>query len=185
LLEAPTAFVQRDGEGTPFVDALDGRTGAGLVVGVSDRSEVGVATGHPATGETGSVISAKVSLIPEQLLAPALSIGASRSFGTGLERGSGYVVVSKTLIPYFVRAASGVRGVAVALDAGYGVGVFGHEAFGGAEIVLQDGLAGIAEVVRGRPGLALRYTTGSLSATIGSVGLRHGAAELGYTVTEW
>ena len=109
LFRMPTAYLQRDGELT-FFTAGDKNASGGLLAGLGQRLELGVSAGDLDRGRDKFTGSAKVNLLPEALIAPAISAGVLDAFDATRDGRSGYVVVSKYVIPYFVEAVTGQKG---------------------------------------------------------------------------
>lgn len=172
LIRVPSAYVQHDDTVSIFGAAVPHTAIGGAIVGIANRVEIGVASRD--IGGDRVIGTAKVSVLPEQLLRPAVSVGV-------IDR-SQYVVVSKFLIPYFVEAATGRKHVAVKLHAGYGDGLFRRTVFGGIEVVGDGGVSVIGEVVGGHGSGGLRYVHGGWSATAAMLDSKNAAGSVGYAV---
>jgi hypothetical protein len=168
LLQMPTAYLERDRHVSFFLRCGDGTSG-GAILGVANRVEIGV-RGEKTGGRGGTFLtSAKVNLLPEQLILPAVSAGVVDAFGGDSPGVGGYVVASKYLIPYFLEALIG-RSLALKVHVGYGGGVLRREPFAGAELFLTENLSGMAEVVGGQANLGVRYYQRGFAATVGLLG---------------
>jgi hypothetical protein len=154
----------------------------GAVLGFGQRLELGLSAGQPDFRGTAVSGSAKVNLLPEALIAPAVSVGVIDAFGTTRVGRSGYVVVSKSVIPYFVEAVTGQQHLALKLHAGYGGGVYANRPFVGAEIWGNNGIGGLAEVSAGRVSIGPRYTRQGIGVTLGLLGMKHAGGSVSYTI---
>jgi len=185
LLLAPSAHVQRDRE-VSIVAAGNARfVAGGAVVGVGNRMELGAAVldsgDEFAAGETELLANARLNLFPETLIRPAFSVGVSDALDA-LDLGPGwYLVTSKTIIPYFVRAVAG-REAALKLHLGYGGGIYDEEPFAGLELFGPGSLSGMAEVVHGRVNLGARFFRRGLCVTAGLFALDHGGGSISYSL---
>jgi hypothetical protein len=157
---------------------------AALLAGLPDRIEVGAALENRSSNGAAAIGAAKWNLIPERLLLPAVSVGIVDPFNTGQPRRSGYVVVSKDVIPYFVEALTGQQHLALKLHAGYGTGApFHQNVFLGAEVIDSRGVSGIGEVVAGRANLGARYTSRQgFGVTFSWLGLSHVGGAVSYRI---
>ena len=161
LLRTPGAAVLRDREIALHVAGDPDRAAGGVSVGISGRFEVGVLASDSDSGAVRA--NAKWNVFPETLLRPALSVGVTDARDAG--RANGYLVVSKYVIPYFVEALTGKTTISVKIHAGYGGGIYDHNLFAGAELILPGDLSGIAEISASRVNLGARYQRRRLSLT--------------------
>ena len=181
LLRMPVAYVQRNGEVTGFA-AGDRGTMGGMLLGLGQRLELGVAVGDTNVATSRTFASAKLNLLPEALLAPAISVGVLDAFDDSPEGRSEYMVMSKNLIPYFLDALAGQRNLSLKLHAGYGSGLYHSQFFAGAELWGANGIGALGEVVAGRLNLGARYYRKGIGVTLGWLeGKRVGGA-VSYTV---
>jgi hypothetical protein len=162
LLQTPSAYVLRNREASAHFGGDADFAAGGVAAGIGGRLEAGVTLRE---GGGGAWVNAKANVLPETLLRPALSVGIVDAFDAS--RASGYVVASKYVIPYFVEALTGRTGFAIKLHIGYGGGIYGHDVFAGTELILDNGLSGIAELSGGRANLGVRWLRQNLSATVG------------------
>ena len=174
LIRVPSAYVQSDRVVSVFGGAVPHGAFGGAVLGIGNRVETGVASGDVDNSRNQVIGTAKVNVLPEQLLSPAVSVGVVDQ--------SRYVVVSKFLIPYFVEAATGRRHLALKLHGGYGDGMFRRNVFGGVEVVDDGGVSLMAEVVGGHGSGGVRYVHGGWSATASMLDSRNAAGMVGYSV---
>jgi hypothetical protein len=182
LLRAPSAYVQSDGQISAFLTQTSHSTYAGAVAGLFNRVELGVASRPFDGGDRQAVGIAKLNLMKEQLLTPAISVGVVDAFSSASGRRSVYVVASKYVIPYFVEAVTGRKELALKLHAGYGDGLFHRRVFGGVEVVGSGGLSAIGEVVGGRADAGVRYAHAGFAATVGWMDMRDAAGSISYSV---
>jgi hypothetical protein len=182
LLRVPSAYVQRGDEVAAFGAWTSHETSGGLLVGLANRLEFGATVRSRERGGSQVVGNAKLNLVSEQLFSPAVSIGIADAFGSGSQASSGYVVVSKDIIPYFVEALTGQRRLALKLHMGFGGGLYGHTLFTGAELVGDGGLSGFGEIVRRRVNLGIRYTHQGFAATVGWLDLKDADGSLSYAI---
>jgi hypothetical protein len=186
LLLIPSAFIQRDRELSAFVAGSADFVAGGAVMGIGHRLEVGATglNGENAFVRRGSrfVGNARLSLFQETLLRPAFSVGVVDAFAA-LNRGpSWYLVTSKSVIRYFVRALTR-RELAVKLHLGYGGGLYDRELFGGAELFLPGPLSAMAEVSDGKINVGGRVSVGGFRVTLGLFDLAHVGGGVSYTAS--
>ena len=191
LLLAPSAYVVRDrqiaGALSGAAKSSGGFTAATLTLGLGNRAEIGLTALDPDGGAARLRMSAKLNLLPETLLLPALSVGLVDAFDTGqaahVEGGAGvYVVASKYLVRYFVQGVTGVP-LALKIHAGLGGGAFGNAPFAGVEAFPGDGrIAALAELVHGDMNLGARLHAGNFSATVGWLDFRRIGGSVTYSV---
>ncbi len=180
LLRAPSAYVPGRREVTLLASGSH-RTMAGALLGFDERGEIGINSGGENGGGTG--LNAKINLVPETLLLPAVSAGVLNAFGTSGANRSGYLVVSKYVIPYFVEALTGKRNLAVKLHAGYGGGLYRNQPFVGAEVWSGNGVAALGEVVAGRVNVGARYSHRGYGVTLGLLEGKRLGGSVSCTVT--
>ena len=181
LFRTPSAYVQCGGAITTFA-ARDRSATGGLLLGLGQRLELGIAAGDPDSASLKISGSAKYNLLPEALITPAVSVGVLDAFGTSREGRSGYVVVSKYVIPYFVQALTGQRDLALKLHGGYGGGLYQNRPFVGAELWGRQGFGGLAEVAAGRVSVGPRYYRGGVGVTLGLLEMKHVGGSVSYAV---
>ncbi len=186
LLLAPSAYVPRTGQ---IVGALGGAAnrggfaGGSLTLGLGGRAELGVAALDPDGAKIRLRANAKMNLLPETLLLPAVSVGVVDAFdAANTGAGSAYVVASKYVVRYFVQGLTGVP-LAVKVHAGWGGGAFGDAPFAGVELFPGDSrVSALAEVVRGDVNVGARLYAGNFSATVGWLDFRRAAGSVSYAV---
>lgn len=184
LIRLPSAYVQHDSEVSLFTSAEPHSANVGVLAGIDNRVEVGVAS-RELGGRAGTAFgTAKANLVPEQLLSPAVSVGVVDPFDSGGSGRSGYVVVSKDVIPYFMEAISGRTDFSLKLHTGYGGGMFRRRAFAGVEIIHSTGLGLIGEVVSGRGSAGLRFSRNGFAATAAMLDARDAAGSVSYSL-DW
>lgn len=180
LIQLPSAYLERDRHISFFLHSSNGPIG-GAILGVANRVEIGVRE-EKVRGRAGRFLtSAKISLLREQLILPAVSVGVVDAFGGDSPAAGGYVVVSKYVIPYFLDALIG-RSFALKFHVGYGGGVLGRKPFAGAELFPTEHLSGMAEIVNGRANLGVRYFQRGFSATVGLLGADHTVGSISFGV---
>lgn len=185
LLLAPSAYVPHQGE---LVGALGGAANRGgfaagsLTLGLGGRAELGVAALDSDAGETRLRANAKLSLLPETLLSPGVSVGVVDAFDAANEGAGVYVVASNYVVRYFVQGLTGAP-LAVKIHAGWGGGPFGNAPFAAVELFPGEGRVGaLAEVVHGDINLGARVNAGNFSATVGWLDFRRAAGSVSYAV---
>jgi hypothetical protein len=149
---------------------------------VGGRAEFGLASGSPESGSASVLGSAKVNLAGETLLLPALSVGVLDAFDATRAGPSGYVVVSKYLIPYFVEALTGKRDLSLKLNAGFGGGLYRNRPFGGVEVWGGNGIGALGEVSAGRVSVGARCLHHGLGVTLGWLDLKRVGVSACYTI---
>jgi hypothetical protein len=184
LLLTPSAYLQRDRQVSAFGAANADFSGGGLLFGIGNRLEAGAmvvdADRSFARGGTHVLASAKLNLLRETLLWPALSGGVTDAadelgFGPGW-----YVVGSKTLPRSFLQALTG-QDIALKVHLGYGGGLYDKKAFAGLELFPPGSVSGLAEVARGRVNLGARYSRSGWSVTAALFGLRDPGGTISYS----
>src|SRR5918997_478178 len=75
LLSTPTAYLQRSGQLSPFAAAHPDFTAAGLSFGLFNRLEIGATAWNPDHGAAVTLANAKLNLLRETLVGPAVSVG--------------------------------------------------------------------------------------------------------------
>ena len=179
LLLVSSAYVQPDQNIDAFVvDDSRGLSG-GLLAGLANRIELGVTQDRLNSQSTRTFGTFKLNLVREQLLAPAFSAGMIQPLSGRLGQTT-YVVMSKTVIPYFVDALTGQKNLAVKIHVGYGSGLYANTPFVGGELAGSNGLSGIGEVVHGRANVGARYDRNGLAATIACLDWKTTVVSLGY-----
>ena len=179
LLLAPSAQVVRDRQVQVALSGVAERGffAGSFALGLGNRAEIGLTALDPDGGAARLRTHAKLNLLPETLLLPALSVGIVDAFDTGqpahVEGGVGvYVVASKYLVRYFVEGVTGAP-LAVKIVAGFGGGAaFGNAPFAGVEVFPSGRISALAEVVHGDLNLGARLHAGNFSATVGWLDFR-------------
>jgi hypothetical protein len=182
LLRVPSAYVQRNAEVAGFLAGEASRTGSGgVLAGVANRLEVGLSASGSSLDSANVLGSAKLNVVQEQLLLPAVSIGVldAGNSGGGV---SGYAVVSKDVIPYYVEALTGQPRLSLKVHAGYGGGLYRHNLFAGAELWGASGLSAIGEFAHGRVSLGARCYHKGFAATVAWLDLDHIGGALSYAI---
>jgi len=174
LIRVPSAYIQSADTVSIFGAALPHTAFGGAVLGIANRVEAGAASRDVDIDGNRVIGTAKVNLLPEQLLRPAISIGVIDQ--------SRYIVVSKFVIPYFVEAVTGRKHLALKLHGGYGDGLFRRTALGGVEVVADGGISLIAEVAGGHGSGGVRYVHGAWSATASMLDSRNAAGIVSYAL---
>jgi hypothetical protein len=175
LLLIPSAYLQHDRQLSAFVAGISDSIAGGVAAGVRNRLELSVAGADMeefAHGQSGVLANAKLSLVKETLMLPALSVGVVDVFDTLEPQPSWYLVASKYVIRYFVQGLSG-QDLALKLHMGFGGGIYDTKLFLGTELFFRGPLAGMAEYANGELNLGGRYSAGHWSATLGLFDLRH------------
>jgi hypothetical protein len=181
LLDVPSAYVQRDWEISAFLGGEASHGGAGgALFGVANRLEAGLSAAGSSLGSAKMLGSAKLSAVPEQLLRPAVAVGVLDAWNAAGKGASGYGVVSKSVIPYFVEAATGQQRLALTLHAGYGGGFYRHNLFAGAELWEARGLGAVGELAHGNVSLGARCYYRGFSATVAWMDLDHIGGVISY-----
>jgi hypothetical protein len=156
----------------------------GVIAGIRNRLEVGVtlldADNEFAGGDTELLANAKLNLFRETLTLPAFSVGILDAFDALDRDPSWYLVASKYLVRYFVRALTGQE-IALKLHVGYGGGLYDQDLFAGAELFLPRGMSAMAEISNGEVNLGIRYHAGRFRATLGLFDLDHAGGGINYT----
>jgi hypothetical protein len=182
LLRVPSAYVQRNAEVAGFLAGEASRSGSGgALAGVADRLEVGLSAAGSSFDSAKVLGSAKLNVLSEQLLLPALSVGVLDAWNAG-EGASGYAVASKYLIPYYLDALAGKPRLSLKVHAGYGGGLYRHNLFAGAELWDAGGLGAIGELAHGRVSLGARYLFKGFSATVAWLDFDHVGGALSYAI---
>lgn len=189
LLLAPSAQVVRDRQVQVALSGVAERGffAGSFALGLGNRAEIGLTALDPDGGAARLRTHAKLNLLPETLLLPALSVGIVDAFDTGqaahVEGGAGvYVVASKYLVRYFVQGVTGVP-LALKIHAGLGGGAFGNAPFAGVEVFPGDGrVSALAELVHGNVNLGARLHAGNFSATVGWLDFRRVGGSVTYSV---
>lgn len=165
LLFVPSAYLQRDRQLSAHISGTSGLVGGGILLGVRNQLEIGVAGVDEEDGDSGVLANAKLGLLQETLKLPALSAGVIDGLDTLDQGADWYVVASKYVIGYFVQGLTG-QDIALKLHLGYGGGIYDNELFAGAELFLRGPLTGIAEYAKGEVNLGGRYHARHWTATI-------------------
>lgn len=181
LLRVPSAYIQRNREVTAFVAGVQNVSG-GALVGIGQRLELGLGVGAGDSGDGRVLGSAKFNIVPEALMTPAVSVGVLDAFDSSDVGRSGYLVVSKSVIPYFVEALTGRQDIALKLHAGYGGGLYKRRLFVGAEVWGAHGVGVLGEISAGRVNVGARYYRRGFGATLGWLEWKRIGASACYTV---
>lgn len=186
LLLTPSASLQRDAQLSPhFVGGAD-LVGGGVVVGFRHRLELGLAFLNPDSrfvpGDRAFLLNAKLNVLPETLLRPALSVGVTDALDEFEKDPSWYVVLSKQVVAYFMEALTG-RDVAITLHLGFGGGVHEERVFAGTELFLSPAFSALAEIHHGEFNFGARFRHRGLRATLGLIDLGRLNGSLSYVVT--
>jgi hypothetical protein len=129
---------------------------------------------------THVLANAKLNLLRETLVWPALSAGVTDATDQlGFDPGW-YIVGSKTLPRDFLQALTG-QNVALKIHLGYGGGLYDKSAFAGLELFSPGPISGLAEVDRGRVNLGARYSRSGWSVTAALFELRKPGATISYS----
>jgi len=183
LIRMPTAYLQTAGSVTLFGAAVPHSGIGGAVAGVANRVEVGAAYRDIDDVDRRDFLTTfKVNLVREQLLSPAISVGILQPVGPQAEPHSAYLVVSKTIIPYFMEALNGEKRLALKLHGGYGDGLFRRSPFAGVEVAGDNGVSVIGEIIGGHGSGGVRYVHGEWSATAGLIDSRDAVGMVSYTL---
>jgi len=181
LLQTPSAYVQRSAEVAAFFAGTSDSGSGGALVGVANRLELGL-MGSGSSWDSAKLLgSAKLNLLPEQLMLPAVSVGVLDAWNARDDI-SGYAVVSKYVIPYFLDALIGQQRLALKLHAGYGGGIYSHNLLAGAEILDAGGLGALGELANGRLNVGARYSRQGFAATIALLDWKSVGGSISYTI---
>jgi hypothetical protein len=186
LLLTPSAYVQRDRQISAFLGGNHDFVAGGVSAGLCDRLELGLTaldgSDRFTDGDAHLLADAKLSLLRETLILPALSVGVVDAFDA-LNKGAGwYLVTSKYLIGYLSEAVTGQK-VALKLHVGYGGGIYDEEFFAGAELFFPRALSAMAEYTNGKFNFGGRFHTRGIAATLALFDFDHVGGSIRYSVT--
>ena len=185
LLYTPDAYTIGNLRGSAYFHANSDFYGGGATAGITDRFEIGAAgiKGDGAnrsifrTNDTEFVPNAKLNLLKEGILLPALSVGVIDPFSELKSDASWYVVASKYITPGPVRNLFSLKA-----NVGYGDGIYDDDVFAGLEFVFNRRLGAMAEFHDGKWNFGGRFTWGGLGLTVGLFDTKHFGGGLSYTL---
>jgi hypothetical protein len=180
LLYTPTAYTQREANGSLFLAGTSDFFGGGVTAGITDRLEVGVGIldfDDDLGGSTEVLFNAKFQLLKETNQLPALSVGVVDAFDQLDLDPSWYVVASK----FFTRTDT-EQDFALKGHVGFGGGVYDEEIFAGAELFWANNVSLLAEFMNSDFNIGGRYHYKGWSATIGWFDFKHVGGQIAYNI---
>jgi hypothetical protein len=180
LLYTPTAYTQREANGTLYLTGNSDFFGGGAVAGITDRLEVGVGIldfDDDLGGDTEILFNAKFQLLKETNQLPALSVGVVDAFDQLDLDPSWYVVASK----FFTRTDT-EQDFALKGHVGFGGGIYDEEIFAGAELLFANNFSVLAEYMNSDFNVGGRYHYKGWSATLGWFDFKHLGGQLAYSI---